>query len=149
MEDLSMKGRHLLLSFVIALFPLFAESRVLLADERCLDLEQSQTFSFDGLLTHQMFAGPPNFESVQNGDRAEPSYILRLQKPVCVSGNAAPIDRIQIYPGDPDDKALWARLRGLIGKPVTATGNKAFEAFTGHHHAPLLLQITEVRRATR
>jgi hypothetical protein len=139
-------SRHRLFSLVLALFPLLAEPRCVVAADPCIDLERSQAFSFEGKLTHKVFPGPPNYESVRKGDKPEPSYILQLQKQTCVSGSDEQIDRIQIFPEDADNKVLWAKLRSLIGNQVVVAGKSAFLHETGHHHAPLLLEITEIRR---
>jgi hypothetical protein len=72
---------------------------VVLADAQCINLKQSQTFSFEGKLTHKVFPGPPNYEDVRKGDKPEPSYILQLPKRTCVSGSDEKIDRVQIFPG--------------------------------------------------
>ena len=121
----------------------------------CLDLKQSQPFRFEGVLTRRVFPGPPNYQDVRKGDKPEPTYILRLQKPICVSGDEfidaqKKIDRIQIFPKDASNEAklLWKELRKLVGKPVVVEGSEPFGAHTGHHHAPLLLPITKISIAS-
>jgi hypothetical protein len=54
------------------------------------------------VLTYNIFPGPPNFEDVRKGDKPEPTYILQLLKPICVSGDEfidpkKQIDRIQFF----------------------------------------------------
>ena len=117
----------------------------------CIDAKQSETFSFEGVLNYKIFAGPPNFEDVRKGDTPEPSYILQLQTPICVSGDDfvssdRQIDRIQIFPeySDKKDHTLGESLRSLIGKHVVVVGKSPFGAHTGHHHAPLLSPISRI-----
>jgi hypothetical protein len=142
------RRRKLFFAAVLALVTLFAGSEGALASGPCLDIDQAQTIVFEGKLTHKIFPGPPNYEDVRRGDRPEPSYILQLQKPICVSGIDGQIDRVQIFPQeDSDNRGLWATLKSLIGKQVVVSGTSAFGAETGHHHAPLLLPITEIKRA--
>jgi len=120
------------------------------SDNTCLDLKESQTISFEGVLTHKIFPGPPNYEDVRKGDKPEPTYILRLKKPICILGDEfinpkKQIDRVQVYPdADNNNKSLWNELRKLVDKIVVVEGNKPVGAHTGHHHAPLLLPITKV-----
>ena len=121
----------------------------------CIELKQARSFRFEGVLTRRIFPGPPNYENVRKGDRPEPAYILRLQKPVCLAGDDfinpnRQVDRVQIFPDDLGEaKPLWEALRKLIGKSVVVEGTKPFGAHTGHHHAPLLLPITKIAIASR
>jgi hypothetical protein len=88
------RRRKLFFAAVLALVTLFAGSEGALASGPCLDIDQAQTIVFEGKLTHKIFPGPPNYEDVRRGDRPEPSYILQLQKPICVSGIDGQIDRV-------------------------------------------------------
>jgi hypothetical protein len=103
-----------------------------------------------------VFPGPPKFEDVRKGDKTEPTYILQLQKPICVSGDEfidpkQQIDRIQIFPdyADKENPELWKELRRLVGEFVAVDGSEPFGAHTGHHHAPFLLPIKEITLASR
>ena len=125
------------------------------AQQRCIDLKASRTIQLTGRLTHQVFAGPPNYEDVRKGDRPEPSYVLRLAKPICVVGDefidqTTPIDRVQIFPDydNRNNQTLARALRRFVGKVVAVQGNAPFGAHTGHHHAPLLLPVTNIAIAT-
>jgi hypothetical protein len=146
--------RLISLSAIFVLFTSFAGSTEI-SSGSCLDLKQSKSFHFEGTLTYQVFPGPPNFEDVRKGDKPEPTYILQLKKPICVSGDEfidpeKQIDRIQIFPdyADKDDRALWNELRRLVGKFVAVDGSEPFGAHTGHHHAPFLLPIKEIALAS-
>jgi hypothetical protein len=146
-----MKPLHLALLSVIFVagssFPGSAEP----VARSCIDLKQSHSLHSEGVLTYKVFPGPPNFEDVRKGDKPEPAYILRLQKPICVAGDAfidpeKQIDRIQIFPAyeDRENPALWKELRSSVGKFVAVEGSEPFGAHTGHHHAPLLMPITKI-----
>lgn len=125
------------------------------SDASCIDLKRSQSFRFEGVLTHKVFPGAPNYEDLRKGDKPEPAYILRLRKSICVVGDEfiaadKPIDRIQVFPEDANKyPMLWKELRALAGKSVTVDGTQAFGAHTGHHHAPLLVPIIKVSSASR
>ena len=137
-----------LLAFACALFLSSFGPRQAIAAWPCIDLKQSAPFRFEGVLTRQVFAGPPIPEDIRKGDKPEPTYILQLENPICASGDdfADPkkqIDRIQIFPNE-ENKVSWKQLRKLVGKSVAVEGNSPFGAHTGHHHAALLLPITSV-----
>ena len=132
---------------VVSVAPVAAQERP------CMDVTQA-TVSFTGVLTHKVFPGSPNFESVRKGDKPEPTYILQLRKRICVSGDKfidkdREIDRIQVFPAEPEDKAIWSELKKAIGRTVTVEGSGAFGEFNGHHHAPLLLPLTKITPAVK
>ncbi len=113
----------------------------------CLVLEASSRVEARGRLSVREFPGPPNFESVAAGDRAERTYLLTLPKPVCLddgkAGFADPAARFDIVHVSVGDERLWPRLRAALGKTVVVTG-EGFAAFDGHHHAPLVVLADKV-----
>ncbi len=119
----------------------------------CLDLRSQAPVTFAGTLSFQIFGGPPYNGGVAKGDTPEPTYILKLDQPVCVQGDdfleaGATIDRVQVYP-DFDlgrTAAMLAKMRGLVGARVVVQGKSPFGAHTGHHHAPLMLPISTIDR---
>jgi uncharacterized protein DUF4431 len=121
------------------------------ANSACIDLKQTTSFSFAGTLSYSIFAGPPNYEDVRKGDSPEPTYILKLDAPTCVTGDEflkpdQRFDKIQVYPAESGTagRFLSRDLRRFVNKPVVVQGKSPFGAHTGHHHAPLLLPITEI-----
>src|SRR5437763_11429296 len=93
------------------------------ASAACIDLKQTSSFSFEGTLSFSIFAGPPNYEDVRKGDVPEPAYILKLDAPICVTGdehlNAEErVDRIQVYSAESGaaGRFLARDLRRLLGK---------------------------------
>jgi hypothetical protein len=123
------------------------------ANAACIDLKQKDPLSFQGRLNYRIFPGPPNYEDVRKGDTPEPTYILKLEEPICATGNEfvdpnTKFDRIQIFPeSDKAAQALWRDLRGFIGQRVLVAGTGAFGRHTGHHHAPLMLPIASISSA--
>jgi hypothetical protein len=114
-----------------------------LANAACIDVKQTRSFSFEGLLLYSIFPGPPNYEDVRKAP--EPTYLLKLDSSICAIGDEflnpdKRIDKIQVNPADPGvaGRFLSIDLRRLVGKKVVVEGNSAFGAHTGHHHAPLL-----------
>jgi hypothetical protein len=121
------------------------------ANAACIDLKQTTSFSFEGTLLYSIFAGPPNYEDVRKGDSPEPTYLLKLDAPICVTGDeflkpSDRFDKIQVYPADGGvlGRFLSSDLRRFAGKRVVVQGNSAFGAHTGHHHASLLLPIINI-----
>ena len=73
------------------------------ANAACIDLKKTDTLSFEGTLNYRIFPGPPNYEDVRKGDTPEPTYIHKLEEPVCATGDEfvdqnVKFDRIQIFP---------------------------------------------------
>jgi hypothetical protein len=123
-----------------------------LAHSACLDVSKESVLTFTGTLTFRIFGGPPYNGGVTKGDTPEPSYILKLDSPICAEGDdfadpSTKVDRIHIYP-DVDQAALERKLRHLIGQHITVHGKSIFGAHTGHHHAPLVLPINSAERDT-
>ena len=117
----------------------------------CIDLKQTASFSFEGTLSYSIFAGLPNYEDVRKGDSPEPTYTLKLDTPICATGDELlkpeqRFDKIQVYPAKSGaaGRFLSRDLRRFVGKRVVVEGKSPFGAHTGHHHAPLLLPITEI-----
>ena len=113
----------------------------------CLD--GARTAHVQGRLQRQTFAGPPNYTSVDEGDRPETFFVLVLGQRLCVqedqadaTSSASPvdIDSVQLVLSAPQ----YAQYRSLIGRPVIVTG-KWMNAVTGHHYTPL--PLTDVSMA--
>lgn len=121
------------------------------ANAACIDLKQKSGFSFQGILSYGIFAGPPNYQDVRKGDTPEPTHILTLDAPICAAGDESlspskQFNKIQVYPADSGaaGRFLSRDLRRYTGKRVVVEGNSAFGAHNGHHHAALLLPITNI-----
>lgn len=98
-----------------------------------------------GVLTVQLFAGPPNYGSIAKGDAEEKALILELAGRVCANDGEfidgkTTFDRVHVSSSVP---ALLNVLNAAVGRRVTVRGN-AFGAHTGHHRAPLVLFADEV-----
>ncbi|PZR31561.1 DUF4431 domain-containing protein [Caulobacter segnis] len=95
-----------------------------------------------GVLVAHTFPGPPNFESIKDGDTPERYWLLRLGKALCVSpdgddpdSGAKDVREIQLIL-TPED---FARYRPLLGKPIVAEG-EFMSPMSGHHHTAILLE---------
>lgn len=126
-----------------------------IAHAACVDVNQTGNLTFEGTLTFHIFGGPPYMGGVRLGDTPEPTYILKLDDAIRATGDEFvdsnnTIDRIQIFPefSATENRELSKDLRQLVGKRVRVEGKSAFGAHTGHHHAPLLLPITQITSAS-
>ena len=112
----------------------------------CLDIRADKPVTVSGRLGRQIFAGPPNYESVARGDAEEAAFILELPRRLCADdggefiGPGDTFDRVQIAAST---DAMGKVLSAAIGKKITVRGS-AFGAHTGHHHAPLVLFASSV-----
>jgi hypothetical protein len=120
-----------------------------LAGQRCIHVPPQAgdtPVTLEGRLSVHLYPGPPNYESVRGGDRPERTYILTLPRPICLDDGGAFADadarftRVHVYTAD---DALWPRLRAGIGRRVRI-GGRGFAAHTGHHRAPLVVDVREV-----
>lgn len=108
----------------------------------CQEFEPA-TARLEGKLERQTFPGPPNFESVENGDEARTGFYLTLAEPACVKGNDYEADMgaeqdvrlVQLVL----DEAGYKKLEPHLGQQVTLAGH-LFSAETAFHYAPLLMQ---------
>jgi len=108
---------------------------------RCVDASRADALvTLAGKLTLQSFAGPPNYESIAQGDAEEQALILELPRRICLddgefADGSERFDRVHIHAMEPD---LLRTLRQSIGQEVTVAG-RAMGAHTAHHRAPLVL----------
>jgi hypothetical protein len=99
----------------------------------------------------KVFPGPPNYESIKRGDRAETAIILSLATPTCTTANNSTPDDTSIPEANIRDVQLvlnkpadWKLAKRLLGKPVVLSGT-LFHAHTGHHRTKVLLNVTEIK----
>ena len=109
----------------------------------CLNYEPD-TVEIAGTLQRLTYPGRPNYESIAEGDEPETGFYLILTKPVCTRGDSLSSDAYPIERVDTVqlvlDSAGYAQLRPSLGQNLSLSGT-LFPAQTGHHHAPLLLQV--------
>jgi Domain of unknown function (DUF4431) len=113
-----------------------------LADStRCLNHDPA-TVTVSGTLVRMTHPGPPNYESIKDGDKPETYLHLKLPTPICTNGTPedglghalADVTEIQLNL----TSAGYAALRAKVGQKVTVSG-KLYAAHSGHHYSPLVL----------
>jgi hypothetical protein len=102
----------------------------------------------DGMLVRRVYPGPPNYESVARGDRAETAWLLRLSRPACVAADARDPGGINLAVEDLREVQLVLTpeqlRRARAGQRVALSG-ALFGAHTGHHRTPVLLSDVTFR----
>ncbi|MDR0322183.1 MAG: DUF4431 domain-containing protein [Treponema sp.] len=93
----------------------------------------------NGNISMKEFYGPPNYGETPEIDKIEAYYVLKLREPIILPDGLKPIavEEIQLI------------LNNTISRNFNANWNynikgKAFFAFTGHHHTPIILIVDEI-----
>lgn len=103
-----------------------------------------------GTIISRTFPGPPNYESIREGDEPETYWLLRLPGPVCVDQRPGDltdvakkdIRRIQLVF---DSEKAYKTYRRFLGRHVVATGT-LYGSHTGHHKTPVLLRVFSLEK---
>src|ERR1044071_5894702 len=96
------------------------------ATDSCLRSEPD-TVTLGGQLSIDTFPGRPNYQSIKEGDEAEPEYVLHLDHKVCVSATRRGpgkstefgVDSVQIITAD---STVERATLPLVGHHVTVAG---------------------------
>jgi hypothetical protein len=111
----------------------------------CLHFEPVEV-ELSGTLAAREFPGPPNYESVAAGDRAERAFILVLTKPICVEADPKSEINSEGQRGVRELHVWWpdGDLAPFVGKAIAVRGRLS-TAVTGHHRTPVILEVTRAR----
>ncbi len=138
---------RLIVAVIINLF--FATSAF--CADACLKYEPEK-IALSGIITKQVFPGPPNYEDIKEGDRPETAWILHLDKPVCVVP-VDPKDDIDVPESNVTDMHLiifgsYKKYKALVGKRVIVQGTLT-HAISGHHRTRVLIEVADIKRSAR
>ena len=116
----------------------------------CLSYEPA-VVTVSGTLSRKTFPGPPNYESIRNGDKRETSWFLDLSVAVCINEDRLEPDLNQAQDGVRRiqlvlDRYQYQQYKKLMGRKVIAKGT-LFQEITAHHHVPLLLTVRTMHAA--
>lgn len=105
------------------------------AAAQCMDANQ-ETEAAAGELARKRFSDAAG--------RPEEEYILTLPVPICIRGedDLDNVDGANSVHLVPDGGSVASKLRELLGQSVIVRG-KPFGAITVHHHAPIVMSVTE------
>jgi len=124
-----------------------ALSSAIAEPQPCLPFEPAVT-TIVGKLIRRTLPGPPNYESIKTGDAPETYWFVIPARPFCVRGtpgddlnradvaNVSTVQLILLH----DEYKTQAH---LMGQSVKVTGTLS-TAITGHHHTPVVLQVTTI-----
>ena len=117
--------------------------------QKCL--EYGPTVWLTGTLRSHVFPGPPNYESIKQGDRKETAIILTLVAGACTTGNDpqgfdVPETGVREMQLVVTKDAHWKTIRRLMGKRAIVSGT-LFHAHTGHHRTKVLVDVANIRAA--
>ena len=108
--------------------------------------------TLEGTVSRQVFPGPPNFESVADGDEKLVYWILHLDSPICVGSGAVTKELDESEPRVLEiqiaakDIRFYREKRKAVGKRVKVTGT-LFHQHTGWHVTKVVLQATNLSYA--
>ncbi|MCX6951223.1 MAG: DUF4431 domain-containing protein [Verrucomicrobia bacterium] len=88
-----------------------------------------------GVVSREVFAGPPNYESVPAGDAREEAWILTTAKQ----------ERFHLVVLA-DQKRTFATLQRCLGRRIQVEGT-VWPAETAHHRTPFLITVRSVEEA--
>jgi hypothetical protein len=118
------------------------------APSQCLGYRT--VISMSGVLERRTFPGRPNFESISAGDEPEIGFYLVLPNAACFDAGADPdapnltgVRLIQLNL----NADQYDQLRPYLGTTVAIQG-WAYEAMSGHHHAPIVLMFGKLLRGS-
>ncbi len=95
---------------------------------------------FTGRLVALTFPGPPNYESIVNGDAPETHWYLQLPRAACWSEFDHQLFYQLLLSAEDFD-----RYRGFLGSEVHVRGTLE-EAVSGHHHTPLVMTVKSLTK---
>ncbi len=134
----------------LLVFILFLTTQVL-ASNITLKYEP-EIVELQGTLELRTYPGPPNYESIQQGDKPEQCYYLKLFQPIDVK----PAPNLESLINDVIEKnvnliqlsiekdALFLRLRNVgMNKKIKLKGT-LFHRHTGHHHTEILMSVDTI-----
>jgi hypothetical protein len=115
----------------------------------CLPYEPASV-TLTGKVSTKVFPGPPNYESVKEGDKPEVAWLLHLAKPVCV--RAENQDDLNSPEDGVSDIQLvlqgnqFRQVRRMMKKGAVTVTGKLFHSHTGHHHATVLIVVNRIKQ---
>lgn len=109
----------------------------------CSDAGDSVTLK--GLMIRMTYPGPPNYESIEDGDEPETYFVLKPDTPIDCAIDAPQYGSkklMQLVVKSDDYK----KYQHLVGGKVTVSGILLY-AETGHHHTPLMIEVKSIKAA--
>lgn len=113
-----------------------------------------QTVVLTGVLKTLQFPGAPNYSDIKNGDTAETGTYIILDKPIDVVVSPATNDsndnssekNVSLLQLVVPEKQFWEQIKEGLHVRIKGT---LFHALTGHHHARVLINLTQIQLLTQ
>ncbi|AGG31564.1 DUF4431 domain-containing protein [Morganella morganii] len=112
------------------------------------ELLDGQTATLYGKVREEVFAGPPNYESVNDGDKPEFYWILYTNSPIGLVGRS--METGELYDNGSScmfqlcvSAEVYDKQISLLGKYVKVEGT-IFFGHTGHHKTKALLDVCSI-----
>ena len=110
--------------------------------------DEDQQVTFQGTLIQKTLPGPPNYESIREGDEALTYDYLQLEQPFECGGDNGEVSVSEVQLILPDqDRIAYSDLAPRLGKEVLVSGKTMF-AQSGRHFTPVLLILDDVNVVT-
>jgi len=94
-----------------------------------------------GVVIKETFPGPPNYKSIENGDKPETYWFILLEDSICFSpddeflSEEVVINKLQL---------VQSNYNFIEGKKYIIKGI-TFPRHTGHHHSAVLLEVKSIQ----
>lgn len=110
--------------------------------------------TLSGTLRLKLFPGPPEYSSIENGDRADFCWVLDLDKESFILALNTPVQELGLdfkdiikWPNASEvflfpDQNVDDSFRKKNGQHISISGY-LFHAHTAHHYSPMLLTVPE------
>ncbi len=112
------------------------------------ELLDGQIATLYGKVREEVFPGPPNYESINNGDRPQFYWILYTNEPISLVGRN--LESNELYENGLScmfqlciSSEIYDKHLDILGKYVKAEG-EIFFGHTGHHKTKALLKVNTV-----
>jgi hypothetical protein len=111
---------------------------------QCLRWEPTIT-TLTGTLVTRTYPGPPNYDSLERGDLPQRTFLLVLDRTVCVHADSTnqQASEIRVVQLVTLDSYFVPILEHLLNRSVRVIGT-LFPAHTAHHHTPVLITVHTV-----
>ncbi len=128
---------------------LFATFLSMFSSAECL--KDGQDVAFTGTVSRETFPGPPNYESIDDGDTPETYWILTINTPHCVIAEsmedgtlhelAKSTTRFQLAF---QDSNIYKSHKNLVENGAVVEG-QLFAGHSGHHHTKALISVKSIK----
>ena len=94
-----------------------------------------------GVIIKETFPGPPNYESVEVGDKPETCWFILLENSMCFAPDGEFLDKEVVTK---KIQLVQSGYKFIEGKKYLIKGT-TFPQHTGHHHSAVLLEVKSIK----